>query len=86
MMLRGLRTLGLHSHRALAYRHVAPVFTPALRQSRGYREHNSMECLLSASEDWHRLVPDRILDDEASLRAAFDKLDLDGNGKIDAFE
>ena len=53
---------------------------------RGYNEAFSMECLYKASKDWHKLVPDRTLNDEAALRAAFDKLDLNGNGKIDAFE
>ena len=46
----------------------------------------SMECLYKASSDWHKLVPDRKLGDEAALRAAFDKIDTNGNGKIDAFE
>ena len=45
-----------------------------------------MEDLLSASAAWHSLSPDRALNDEQSLRTAFDKLDLDGSGKIDTSE
>jgi len=57
---------------------------------RGYSEgqfyHEHTASLLKASHLWHTLVPDRTLNDEVSLRAAFDKLDLKGNGKIDAIE
>ena len=41
---------------------------------------------MSASEAWHALDPNRALDDETALRRTFDKLDLDGNGVIDASE
>lgn len=53
---------------------------------RAYRGHNSMDDILSASEAWHSLAPDRPLGDEAALRASFDLIDLNGNGKIDAYE
>jgi hypothetical protein len=66
---------------------MCPRASPALIQTvRSYREHNSIECLMSASEAWHSLVPQRQLNDEMSLRRAFERLDLDGNGKIDRSE
>jgi len=69
----------------------APV---ALQQSRHapmgfvrhYNESNSIEDLLSASQAWHSLIPERKLGDDTALRAAFNKLDLNGNGLIEAFE
>ena len=45
-----------------------------------------MEELLSASEAWHLLMPERRLNSESELRRTFAKLDLDGNGKIDPGE
>jgi hypothetical protein len=53
---------------------------------RQYRGHNSIDDMMSASEAWHSVVPDRRLGDERSLREAFDKLDLSGSGKIGKFE
>ena len=41
---------------------------------------------MSASEAWHSLAPNRPLNDEAALRETFTRLDLDGSGKIDAYE
>lgn len=55
---------------------------PCLNPVRHYRGHNCMDDILSVSEAWHSLVPERKLDDEGALRAAFDKLDLDGSGKV----
>ena len=42
--------------------------------------------MLTASEAWHSLKPNRSLNDPDALRSTFRKLDLDGNGKIDAEE
>ena len=41
---------------------------------------------MSASDAWHSLDPTRALNDPVELRKAFAKLDLDGNGQIDANE
>ena len=54
--------------------------------ARSYRGHNRIEDIMSASEAWHSLAPNRTLNDEKALRETFTRLDLDGSGKIDAFE
>lgn len=80
--------------RLAARRHASPVALQQCRRwpafdagyARHYNESNSIDDLLSASAAWHSLVPDRQLADEAALRAAFKKLDLNGNGVIEAFE
>jgi len=53
---------------------------------RTYRGHNRIEDMLTASEAWHSLVPERPLGSDAALQDAFAKLDLDGNGHLDARE
>ena len=53
---------------------------------RCYGDYHSIDDMMTASEAWHSLEPDRLLNDEYSLRQAFVRLDLDGNGKIDASE
>jgi len=66
-----------------------PRMLPAIcviGHNRSYRGHNSIMDMLSASEAWHALVPDRPLGDEKALRSTFDRLDLDGSGKIDRHE
>jgi len=45
-----------------------------------------MEELLSASEAWHLLMPERRLNSESELRRTFATLDLNGDGKIDPGE
>ena len=54
--------------------------------ARPYRGHNRIEDIMSASEAWHSLAPNCPLNDEAALRETFTRLDLDGSGKIDAYE
>lgn len=76
------RLLGL-SGRAVLSR---PPASLAIIATRGYRGYNRIEDMMTASESWHNLEPTRPLGDEAALRAAFDRLDLDGSGKIDKSE
>ena len=49
------------------------------QQCRGYREYNSIDCLMDASDAWHHLLPNRKLGDESELRDAFDRIDTDRN-------
>jgi len=55
-------------------------------QLRSYGDYHSVEDMLTASDAWHSLVPERILNDPDELWRTFNKLDLDGNGKISASE
>jgi len=79
--------------RCAALRAMSQLVAPRARAAlvpaahmRRYGDYHSIEDMLSASDAWHSLVPDRLLNDEAALRNTFVKLDLDGNGKIDASE
>ena len=56
------------------------------QQCRGYREYNSIDCLMDASDAWHQLLPNRKLGDESELRDAFDRIDTDRNGFISVAE
>ena len=61
--------------------------TLTLASVQTYRsKSNSIADLLSASEAWHALSPERPLNDEHALRTTFDRLDLNGSGKLDAYD
>ena len=53
---------------------------------RAYRCHNRIDDVLSASEAWHALAPYQSPHDTAALRETFKRLNLDGSGKIHAYE
>ena len=71
---------------ATAHRGAIAVATTNRVTIRGYRGHNQIQDILSASEAWHALAPERILNDDSELKETFDRLDLDQSGKIDAYE
>ena len=57
-------------------------------QTRLYNEFNRIEDLLGAAEAWHLASALQNKHDlsDVSLRAAFDRMDLNGNGVIEANE
>ena len=64
----------------------APSSVLRIALCRRYGDYHCVEDMMTASEAWHSLEPDRKLDDAEALRRTFVKLDLDGNGKIDRNE
>ena len=88
--LRAMRPLG----RAAVLRQIpCATRTPPslLVLARGYNEFNRIEDMLGAAEAWHvasalpKIFGQSDLS-EASLRQAFDRIDLNGNGVIEAYE
>ena len=56
--------------------------------SRNYNEFNRVEDMLGAADAWHlaSALPDKFDLSDISLRNAFDRIDLNGNGVIEANE
>ena len=57
-------------------------------QARRYNEFNRIEDMLGAAEAWHlaSALPNKFDRSTPSLRSAFDRMDLNGNGVIEANE
>ena len=83
--LRAMRTVGRIHQMPNAIRTAPKLF---VLQTRLYNEVNRIEDMLGAAEAWHlaSALPNRYDLSDISLRAAFDRMDLNGNGVVEANE